>query len=145
MKTLYFRQILSYLGYQVIVKYPTQTDSWLEVWYEGKEVAAVGLKTRWFTILTDCSSKVVEIVSEYYNTPVEERGEVEKKYTLMAPHSFKNGYLCRTTRIDLTNHRNTAAFEYVLVPSQHERTYFTQEEINAMPFDTSWFIKKEVL
>ena len=77
--------------------------------------------------------KVNKLIFEYANTPLEER-EKEKKYMLRVPfvryiylNSFKNEYLFAGR-----------------VQENGYQTRFTQSEIDAMPFDTNFFIKEEV-
>ena len=87
---------------------------------------------QWLYIFEDCPKDVRLLLSEYTSTPLEEREE-EKKYCLRVPfHDY--AYL------------NFYKGSYVFAGKIQEAGYqtkFTQKEIDAMPFDTNFFIKEE--
>ena len=84
-------------------------------------------------------SDFLENIIKYVKTPLEEREE-EKKYYLKMPKEFhsKLGF-----RFYVELHDNC----YIIVKEtdiKKEISEFTQKEIDAMPFDTNFFIKEEV-
>ena len=101
----------------------------------GIKIATVGKIGQWLEIETNCPDEVAKILFEYYLTPLEEREE-EKKYRLKVN---VNNYQCLNFY--------TVTKSYIISNlSEAERyiTKFTQKEIDAMPFDTNFFIKEEV-
>ena len=80
----------------------------------------------------------VNKIIEYASTPLEEREE-EKKYRLRLPRAFCETY-------EYVNFRKINK-DYLFVGmygNSNYQTEFTQKEIDAMPFDTNFFIKEEV-
>lgn len=84
-------------------------------------------------------SNAIESMFEYAKTPLEEREE-EKKYRLKLNELFisKDGRYLNFNTINGKFDFNTQC-ELTKV-----KTSFTQQEIDAMPFDTNFFIKEEV-
>ena len=78
----------------------------------------------------------LNVIVEYCNTPLEER-EDEKKYYLRFPIGFNQilTYLGLSMR-----GYDCVGFD----SSELYKKQFTQQEIDAMPFDTKFFIKVEV-
>ena len=77
--------------------------------------------------------KALEYVLEYMRTPVSEREE-EKKYcfrVLFHDYAYLNFY------------KGSYVFAGKIQEAGYQ-TKFTQKEIDAMPFDTSFFVKEEV-
>ena len=76
---------------------------------------------------------IAKALLDYAYTPLEER-EAENKYYLRVPfhdYIYLNFYKC----------------SYIFAGKIQEASYqtkFTQKEIDAMPFDTNFFIKEEV-
>lgn len=81
----------------------------------------------------------LNVIIEYCNTSLEERKEV-KKYRLKLNELFvvNNGRYVNFNTIN-KNYDFNNEFELHSV-----KTIFTQKEIDAMPFDTNFFIKEEV-
>ena len=83
-------------------------------------------------IFDSCPKNIAQLILDYAYTPLEEREE-EKKYCLRVPfHDY--AYL------------NFYKGSYVFAGKIQEAGYqtkFTQKEIDAMPFDTNFFIKEE--
>ena len=77
-------------------------------------------------------SNAIELMFEYAKTPLEEREE-EKKYYLRIPFDD----YC------LNFYRGSYMFAGKIQEAGYQ-TEFTQKEIDAMPFDTNFFIKEEV-
>ena len=101
----------------------------------GIKIATVGKIGQWLEIETNCPDEVAKILFEYHLTPLEEREE-EKKYRLKVNY---NNFQC------LNFH--TVLKDYCISNTKETNTYqtqFTQKEIDAMPFDTNFFIKEEV-
>ena len=103
----------------------------------GIKIATVGKIGQWLEIETNCPDEVAKILFEYHLTPLEEREEEEKKYRLKVN---VNDFQClnfHTVLKDycISNFKETNCYQ----------TIFTQKEIDAMPFDTNFFIKEEVL
>ena len=102
------------------------------------KIASVGTIGQWLDIFTNCPDEVAKLLFEYYLTPLEEREE-EKLYYLKMPKGFNDNNL-----YVLKNHSSdnyfTKAYNF-----EDYKYAFTQKEIDAMPFDTSFFIKEEVL
>ena len=84
-----------------------------------------------------CQNDLFENIYKYARTPLDEREE-EKKYRLMMPKGFNDNKL-----YVLKNHSSdnyfTKAYNF-----EDYKYAFTQKEIDAMPFDTNFFIKEEV-
>ena len=103
---------------------------------ESKCVGEVGTFGKWLHIYNDCPNEASKLLVEYYLTPLEEREE-EKEYRL---------------KVNVNNYQylnvNTVLKDYFISDSKETNRYktqFTQKEIDAMPFDTNFFIKEEVL
>lgn len=93
----------------------------------------------WFGIDDYIPKNVAQAILDYAYTPLEEREE-EKKYRLRLP--FENcgeNYLYH----DLDDYDWYLQHSKILV-TENYKCKFTQEEIDAMPFDTNFFIKEEV-
>ena len=86
-----------------------------------------------YVVSSERSKKLVRYILDYLDTPIEEREE-EKKYYLKVPfhdYAYLNFYKCC----------------YIFAGKMQEAGYqkkFTQKEIDAMPFDTNFFVKEEV-
>ncbi len=81
-------------------------------------------------------SNAIELMFEYAKTPLEEREE-EKKYYLRFPIAFN----------PILTYLGLSMRGYDCVGFDSSELYkkqFTQKEIDAMPFDTSFFIKEEI-
>ena len=105
----------------------------------GIKIASVGTIGQWLDIFTNCPDEVAKLLFEYYLTPLEEREE-EKKYRLRLPKIFCDSF-------EYLNFRKLNR-DYLFVDmhgNSNYQTIFTQKEIDAMPFDTNFFIKEEVL
>ena len=98
-------------------------------------LAQFGTVGSWLHIYNNCPEEVCKLIVEYYLTPLEEREE-EKKYRLKS----------KLFNFDLEKDM------YVIKSSYYEKfclstnvtQSFTQKEIDAMPFDTNFFIKEEI-
>ena len=117
--------------------------NWFATWKNGDNVIDIGgiMKVHTNCQLIEFDKKtatnsnhfrLIEKAIEYTETPLEEREE-EKKYCLRVPfHDY--AYL------------NFYKGSYVFAGKIQEAGYqtkFTQKEIDAMPFDTNFFIKEE--
>lgn len=82
---------------------------------------------------------LVKKIIEYACTPILEREE-EKKYRLLTPQAFSN------LQRGLVYSENFREFFVAIVGTEPQsiKSKFTQKEIDAMPFDTKFFIKEEV-
>lgn len=101
--------------------------------YLNNLVAYVDKKDCYMNISSICPKVIAQAILDYAYTPLSEREE-EKKYYLIVPFS-KFQYL------------NLYANDYLFAGRIQEagyKTQFTQKEIDAMPFDTNFFIKEEV-
>lgn len=92
--------------------------------------------------LYSCPKAIAHAIVDYANTPLEEREE-EKKYYLLFPKGYRveKVYLGRCDDISFGNfgdYLNTTILDGFY------KVKFTQKEIDAMPFDTNFFIKEEV-
>ena len=85
------------------------------------------------TLLYPDKIKCLEKILEYAKTPLEEREE-EKKYLLRTPFND-----C----IYLNFYKDSYMFAGKIQEAGYQ-TKFTQKEIDAMPFDTNFFIKEQV-
>lgn len=88
--------------------------------------------------LTNSKCDLFSKIYEYAITPLEEREEEEKKYYLRFPSGFNQilTYLGLSMR----------GYDCVGIDSSElYKKQFTQKEIDAMPFDTNFFIKEEVI
>ena len=82
--------------------------------------------------------RLIEKAIKYAETPLEEREE-EKRYNLRLPKPFNS-----SLGMDYVNFVNG---RYMIISKSNIGTTqaeFTQKEIDAMPFDTNFFIKEEV-
>ena len=108
------------------------SEEYIKVPITDYKVPTVGVDTKYLKLCEDCPQDVAKLLFEYYLTPLEEREE-EKKYCLRVP--FRDyAYL------------NFYKGSYVFAGKIQEAGYqtkFTQKEIDAMPFDTSFFVKEE--
>lgn len=97
----------------------------------------IGIKLFDITLLHLSQIKTLEKIIEYAQTPLEEREE-EKKYMLKFPKEFNilGLYVIKNNSIE---NYFTKAFDF-----EDYKYAFTQKEIDAMPFDTNFFIKVEV-
>ena len=95
----------------------------------------VGISTEPNLYIIGRYSKALEYVLEYMRTPVSEREE-EKKYKLKSK-LFEFGTERHLYLINSTIHK-----QYCLAFNVSQS--FTQKEIDAMPFDTNFFVKEEV-
>ena len=87
------------------------------------------------TATTSSHFRLIEKAIEYTETPLEEREE-EKKY-LLKSKLFEFGTEGHLYLINSTIHK-----QYCL--GLNIRQSFTQKEIDAMPFDTGFFVKEKV-
>lgn len=97
-----------------------------------------------FCVFDSCPKHIAQLILDYAYTPLEEREE-EKKYWLKLPKQFKvteHNYLRRIKIVTL--YKNTFDYGYMFVDEPDEKAEFTQQEIDAIPFDTNFFIKEEV-
>ena len=92
---------------------------------------------KWLYIFEDCPKDVRLLLSEYTSTPLEEREE-EKKYRLKMPKEFNAGGLYVLKQECIEN------YFFKSYHFENAQSIFTQKEIDAMLFDTSFFIKEEV-
>ena len=106
----------------------------------GIKIATVGKIGQWLEIETNCPDEVAKTLFEYYLTPLEEREE-EKRYILIFPSCFDEFKYLKFNNITKKYSRSIQSF----VSLNDVKTIFTQKEIDAMPFDTNFFIKEEVL
>lgn len=82
-------------------------------------------------------SNSIELMFEYAKTPLEEREEV-KKYRLKLPlQTWLGDYL-------YVGFNEAIYSYYIALISGDKSDRFTQKEIDAMPFDTNFFVKEEV-
>lgn len=107
----------------------------------GIKIATVGKIGQWLEIETNCPDEVAKTLFEYYLTPISEREE-EKKYRLKTNSTFNdsNRYLIFS---EIFN--EFILFSETYIKNAYIKNTFTQKEIDAMPFDTNFFIKEEVL
>lgn len=104
---------------------------------ESEYVAEIGCIGQWLILRKDCPQGLAIFLMDYNYTPLEEREEQEKKYRL----KFPSGYNQILTYLGLS----LRGFDCVGIEcSELYQTQFTQKEIDAMPFDTNFFIKEEV-
>lgn len=83
-------------------------------------------------------SNAIELMFEYAKTPLDEREE-EKKYRLRMPIAFGD------YNLNYLNKRVNGKFMILdKITRERFQDKFTQKEIDAMPFDTNFFIKEEV-
>ena len=96
------------------------------------------IQTNKFRVFRKEHINVLNIAIEYIDTPLEEREE-EKRYLLKV---VLNSYYGRGLYV----YWNHALKQYFIAPINMEyyQNIFTQKEIDAMPFDTNFFIKEEV-
>lgn len=83
-------------------------------------------------------SNILNLVIEYFSTPLEEREE-EKKYRLVTPFAMK-----RDLNYLAFNLNDKTYFISDNIDETYFEKSFTKKEIYAMPFDTNFFIKEEV-
>ena len=105
-----------------------------------KEAVGTGISTYEDMYIPRGNFKLLNIIMEYCRTELEDREE-EKKYWLKTHNSFNalNRHLIYS---DIYH-------GFVLLGVNDEsnayiKAQFTQKEIDAMPFDTNFFIKEEV-
>ena len=89
----------------------------------------------WFGVEDNLPKNIAQAILDYAYTPLEEREE-EKKY-LLKSKLFEFGTERYLYLINSTIHK-----QYCLALNISQS--FTQQEIDAMPFDTNFFIKEEV-
>lgn len=109
---------------------------------ESKCVGEVGTFGKWLHIYNDCPNEASKLLVEYYLTPLEERQE-EKKYRLMLSDYFTTSDFMGTY-LNFEIESNEYTFNNSEDGVNGFKTQFTQKEIDAMPFDTNFFIKEEV-
>ena len=85
--------------------------------------------------------RLIEKAIEYTETPLEEREEV-KKYYLRFPKGYNRWYSYLAKEINKDNGEYDCSGK--CIDNEKYKNIFTQKEIDAMPFDTSFFIKEEV-
>ena len=108
----------------------------------GIKIATVGKIGQWLEIETNCPDEVAKTLFEYHLTPLEEREEL-KKYYLRFPKGYNKWYSYLAKEIDVNNGEYDCTGKFIDY-TKYQNT-FTQEEIDAMPFDTNFFIKEEVI
>ena len=89
--------------------------------------------------LYSCPKVVAQAIVDYAFTPLVEREE-EKRYILIFPSCFDEFKYLNFNNITKKYGRSMQSF----VSLNDVKTIFTQKEIDAMPFDTNFFIKEEV-
>ena len=146
MKTKEFIAKMKELGYHaeiagdtIVVKVlsphfsnPHDVHGWFKIKNITKDAYLVISEGR---LIPQSDTNVLLAIAEYLSTPAGEREE-EKKYRLKVN---VNNYQCLNFY--------TVTKSYIISNlSEAERyiTKFTQKEIDAMPFDTNFFIKEEV-
>lgn len=85
------------------------------------------------------TTTLVKKIVEYACTPILEREE-EKRYILIFPSCFDEFKYLNFNNITKKYGRSMQS----IVSLNDVKTIFTQKEIDAMPFDTNFFIKEEV-
>lgn len=100
-----------------------------------RQSSFISKENAWFGIDDNMPKVVAQAILDYAYTPLEEREE-EPKYILKSKiiefESERYLYLINSTLLK----------KYCL--STNVKQSFTQKEIDAMPFDTNFFIKEEV-
>ena len=95
----------------------------------------------WFSVDDSLPKVVAQAILDYAYTPLEER-EDEKKYHLRFPKGYNRWYSYLAKEINKDNGEYDCSGK--CIDNEKYKNIFTQEEIDAMPFDTSFFIKEEV-
>ena len=90
----------------------------------------------WFSVDDELPKSVALAILDYAYTPLDEREE-EKKYRLFTPFYERNSCL------NFMEKENRYCIS-TTTESERHKTSFTQKEIDAMPFDTNFFIREEV-
>lgn len=110
----------------------------LEEQRNSRQSSFISKENAWFGIDDNMPKVVAQAILDYAYTPLEEREEEEKKYYLRFPIGFNQilTYLGLSMR-----GYDCVGFD----SSELYKKQFTQKEIDAMPFDTNFFIKEEVL
>ena len=85
---------------------------------------------------------IAKALLDYAYTPLEEREEV-KKYHLRFPKGYNSWYNYLAKEINKDNGEYDCSGK--CIDNEKYKNIFTQEEIDAMPFDTNFFIKEEVV
>lgn len=95
----------------------------------------------WFGVDDNMPKVIAQAILDYAYTPLEEREEL-KKYYLRFPKGYNKWYSYLAKEIDVNNGEYDCTGRFIDY-TKYQNT-FTQEEIDAIPFDTSFFIKEEV-
>ena len=122
--------------------------NWFATWKNGDNVIDIGgiMKVHTNCQLIEFDKKtatnsnhfrLIEKAIEYTETPLEEREE-ETKYRIKMPKEFNAGGLYVLKQECIEN------YFFKSCHFENAQSIFTQKEIEAMPFDTSFFIKEEV-
>lgn len=112
-------------------------NDWIDFYENENRIGYLSEKYKAIlSIFGNCPKVIAQIILDYSYTPLEEREE-EKKYRLRFPDSFVKSYL-------IFDKRDHNYFSGSNVKYESCENQFTQKEIDAMPFDTNFFIKEEV-
>ena len=114
---------------------PADVHGWFKIKNITKDAHLVISEGR---LIPQSDAKVLLAIAEYLSTPAEEREE-EKKYRLRMPKEFYENFIYLNKLKGNTKYQFIDMYESVTC-----QTEFTQKEIDAMPFDTNFFIKEEV-
>ena len=128
--------------------------NWFATWKNGDNVIDIGgiMKVHTNCQLIEFDKKtatnsnhfrLIEKAIEYTETPLEEREE-EKKYRLRLNDYLRASDLCGVY-LNLLTDTNDYTFNESGDSTNGYKTDFTQKEIDAMSFDTNFFIKEEVV
>ena len=101
----------------------------------------IGIKLFDITLLHLSEIKTLEKIIEYAKTPLEERKE-EKKYHLRFPKGYNSWYNYLAKEINKDNGEYDCSGK--CIDNEKYKNIFTQKEIDAMTFDTNFFIKEQV-
>lgn len=138
MKTSEFINNLKDMGYDVSVENDIITVADFGDWFKIGDIhkESIYLSLHPHKCFRNTHNVVLSQVYKYLNTPAEERKE-ETKFYLRLPEPF-GGY---------KNYVNLVDGKFSIDNKEHStnfKTEFTKEEIDAMPFNTKFFIKEEV-
>ena len=101
-----------------------------------RQSSFISKQDAWFGVDDNMPKVVAQAILDYAYTPLEEREE-EKKYYLKRPNCFV------ASSVVLNFYEGEYLFSGKIQENGYQ-TQFTQSEIDAMPFDTNFFIKEEV-
>lgn len=152
MKTKEFVAKIKELGYHaetegdaIVVKVlsphlgaPSDVHGWFKIKNITKNAYLVINEGR---LIPQSDAKVLLAIAEYLSTPLEEREEL-KKYYLRFPKGYNRWYSYLAKEIDVNNGEYDCTGKFIDY-TKYQNT-FTQKEIDAMPFDTNFFVKEEV-